>query len=161
METKYKTKCVVQVLIYLIEVIGISAIATAISAHISPIHNFMEWPQRWCVFYAIYQVLVIVIATNINDIHKDSWLVARHIYQLCQLLLENNDAATRPLLIAAVTHALDKNSILLPEAREMIQMIDIDEPDIKAINRGLLVIDRQMAVCELRWRYSLLLRLFK
>lgn len=56
----YCLQCIKQVVIYLIEVVGISLIAVLISKHFLPIHNFMQGIQRWLVFYAIYQVLVIV-----------------------------------------------------------------------------------------------------
>lgn len=159
MKSKYRLQCFEQVLIYLIEVIGISAIAVAVSAHFVPIHDFIKWLQRWLVFYAIYQVLVIVIATNINDIHKDSWLAAKNAYQMASYYYQTHDKKILPDIEHRISQAIGENTILLPKAREKI--LELKNHEAGSVERGLIEIDHQLSVCELKWKYSLILRFFK
>lgn len=155
----YGLQCAFQVAIYLVEVIIIPLLAVLVSKHFLPIGNFMQGIQRWLTFYAIYQVLVIVIATNINDIHRDSWLAAKDAYTMAKYYCDTNDADILPMLNQQLNRALDEKSVISPEAKCLILALgDIDKNQVE---RALILINHQLATCDLKWRYSLILRHFK
>lgn len=155
----------------MLEVIGISTIATAVSAYWVPITNVIQCLQHWLVFYAIYQVFVIVIATNLNDIQKDSWLAVKNLYEMILYYCRTRDKSIKPAISERLHQMMDKDTVLTPKARAIGEAISNyearadDTGNYQAVadqaNRGLIFINHQLAVCELKWKYSLILRLFK
>lgn len=68
------TKTLWQIILYLFEVIGVSIFMAYLTTFVSNIDSLFEFIERTIMCYTVYQILVIVILTNINDIEKDSCL---------------------------------------------------------------------------------------
>lgn len=68
------TKTIWQILLYLIEVIGVSVLLAYLTTSIKKIDCLYDFIERSIMCYTVYQILVVIILTNINDIEKDSCL---------------------------------------------------------------------------------------
>lgn len=65
------SKTLTQIFIYLIEVIGMSILFAHLSTFIQNTCSIYDFIERCISCYTIYQILVVVILTNLNDIQKD------------------------------------------------------------------------------------------
>lgn len=81
----YITKTITQIFLYLIEVVGISILLAYFSTFLEAYTTLYNFIERCISFYTIYQILVVVILTNINDIQKD--LTLAYMTNLKKLLL--------------------------------------------------------------------------
>lgn len=71
--------------------------------------------------YTIYQILVIVILTNLNDIQKDSWLAWITTLKLTLLYIETGDQKVEMNLSKNLEHQLNNstfNSLFFKKAYE-------------------------------------------
>ena len=107
----YITKTITQIFLYLIEVVGISIILAYFSTFLEAYTTLYNFIERCISFYTIYQILVVVILTNINDIQKDLTLsymtnLKKHFYLLCTLL-------TQKCRFYAIFHSLRRGMIIL------------------------------------------------
>ena len=64
------TKTIWQILLYLIEVIGVSVLLAYLTTSIKKIDCLYDFIERSIMCYTVYQILVVIILTNINDIEK-------------------------------------------------------------------------------------------
>ena len=85
------TKTIWQIFLYLFEVISISLFLTYLTTFIEDINSPSECLERATMCYTIYQILVLVILTNKNDIERDSCLAYIKVLKECLLYIEVNE----------------------------------------------------------------------
>ena len=64
------TKTLTQIFVYLIEVVGISTLLAYLSTLVQKTCTTYDFIERCIMCYTIYQIMVVIILTNLNDIQK-------------------------------------------------------------------------------------------
>lgn len=110
--------------------------------------------------YTIYQILVIVILTNLNDIQKDSYLAWITALKLTLLYIDTSDQKVKIALINYLKHQLKNstfNSLSFKKAYENLQqnLVKLDETTIKL---ELILAEQQFELQSLNWKFSFILR---
>lgn len=86
------SKTLVQIIVYLFEVLSVSFVMTYVThIYLEPLLSYMDLIERMLMAYTIYQILVVVILTNINDIAKDSCWAYATTLKMCLIYLETRD----------------------------------------------------------------------
>ena len=160
------TKTIWQIFLYTFEVISISLFFTWISTFLCNCCSLWEYIERFLICYTVYQLLVIIILNNINDIAKDSCLA--YITNLKRVLLyeESNNKNVKEELLRNIDHQLDAGTINNNEYREAYECLKEYINNLKLIDRSnieneLLKAEHRYELISLNWRYSFLLRLKK
>lgn len=158
------TKTIFQIFVYLIELLGISFIITClIHFYVEPILSYMQFLETLSMSYAIYQILITIILTNINDIAKDSYLMYISVLKHCLLYLKHKDKSTKNNLLQKLTEVLEPKHIITSDVRDACKKIEsnLDEINEQVINAELIKAECAFEFATLNWRYSFLLRWFK
>ncbi len=69
------TKITFQIILYLIEMIGVSYLLTKIIDVYLPTENFLDFLERMIMFFTFYQIIVLGILQQLNDIKKDYYFI--------------------------------------------------------------------------------------
>ena len=160
------TKTIWQIFLYAFELISISLLLTWLSTFVTNCNSTWEFIERFIACYTIYQLLVIIILNNINDIAKDSCLAYISNLKMTDLYIETNDKNIKKELLKNIDYQLDTGTINNNKYREsykrMKEFINKATLDNKSyIKYELLKAEHNYEFISLQWRYSFLLRLFK
>ena len=158
------TKTIFQIFMYLIELLGVSfAITCFIHFCVEPILSYIRFIEILSMSYAIYQILVAIILTNINDIAKDSYLMYISILKHCLLYLKHRDKSTKNNLLQKIEEVLEPKYIITSDVREACKKIEsnLDKINEQIINAELIDAECSFELATLNWRYSFLLRWLK
>lgn len=130
---------------------------------VEPVLSYMQLIERMLISYTIYQILVVVILTNINDIAKDSYLMYISVLKHCLLYLKHKDKSTKNNLLQKLTEVLDPKHIITSDVRDACKKIEsnLDEFNEQVINAELIKAECAFEFATLNWRYSFLLRWLK
>lgn len=110
--------------------------------------------------YTIYQILVIVILTNLNDIQKDSWLAWITTLKLTLLYIETGDQKVEMNLCKNLEPQLNNstfNSLFFKKAYENLQK-NLESLDETTIKLQLIIAEQQFELQSLNWKFSFKLR---
>ena len=157
------TKTLWQIILYLFEVIGVSVILTYLTTLISNTDTLFEFIERTIMCYTVYQILVIVILTNMNDIEKDSCLAYITNLKKCLLYIETKQKYIKDDILKNIDYQLDNSTFNNNEFRNSYTLIknNIDNLKIDNINMELINAEHIYEMNSLNWRFSFLLRLVK
>ncbi len=160
-KTHVFTKTIWQIIIYFFEILSISFLITYLTNYLDTIMTYMEFLERMILSYTIYQIIVIVILTNLNDIQKDSYLALITTLKLCLLYSESNDPEIKKYIFTIINHQLDKsvfNSALFNQIYEKLQT-NLDFLTETQLRVELINAEHCYEATSLNWKYSFLLRL--
>ena len=158
------TKTIFQIFVYLTELFGISFALTCLFHFcVEPILSYMQFIETLAMSYAIYQILVSIILTNINDIAKDSYLMYIAVLKHCLLYLKHRDESTKNNLLQKITEVLEPKHIITTDVRDACKKIEsnLDKINEQIINAELINAECSFEFATLNWRYSFLLRWLK
>lgn len=164
MKKKYiVTKTIWQMILYLFEVIVISVFFTYLTTLICNVNSPFEWIERSIMCYTIYQILVLVILTNINDIKKDSCLAYITNLKKCLLYIETNEEYIKNDVLENIEYQLDNSTFNDNNFRKAYDMIknNIDNMDETNIRMELINAEHIYEESTLNWRFSFILRFIK
>lgn len=159
-------KRVFQILLYLIEVLGISMIITNISNKYIPCENWFEWIERITIIYALYEMIIIGILTQLNDVRKDEYLAITSFYKYLLEYTENNKEEIKNFLIKNAEKQLESDMLNDNDVRKDYDSILNNLKNNKIINANtckikIIYYEHSQEQALLNWKYSLLLRIFK
>lgn len=113
--------------------------------------------------YTIYQILVVVILTNLNDIEKDSTLAYITNLKKCLLYTETKKEYIKKDILDNIDYQLDKGTCNNNEFRSAYELIksNIDNLNVDNINMEIVNAEHRYELNSLNWRFSFLLRVIK
>lgn len=157
------TKTIWQILLYLIEVIGVSILLAYVTTLIKESDCLYDFIERSIMCYTLYQILVVVILTNINDIEKDSCLAYISSLKKCLLYIETKEEYIKEDILANIEYQLDTETINNQKFINSYKIIknNIDNLKSNNINIELINAEKIYELNSLNWRFSFLLRLVK
>ena len=123
----------------------------------------MEFGGVSTAFVYITSLMIFVILEAINDGRKDSLIALQSAY--CQAILACEEDTE--ILYARVNELIDRqldngmlNSTQIRKEYEILRML-IARKDLLELKYRQTLVDHQCNAADLRWRFTLLLRLFK
>ena len=157
------TKYLFQCFLVLVEFGGVSAAFVYITSLIVPCTTVIDYLERGTLGLALYEFLIFVILEAINDGRKDSFVALQFAY--CQAILACEEDAE--ILYARVNEFIDRqldngmlNSTQIRREYEILRML-MSRKDLLELKYRQTLVDYQCNAADLRWRFTLLLRLFK
>jgi hypothetical protein len=157
------TKYLFQCFLVLVEFGGVSAAFVYITSLIVPCTTVIDCLERGTLGLALYEFLIFVILEAINDGRKDSFVALQFAY--CQAILACEEDAE--ILYARVNDFIDRqldngvlNSTQIRREYEILRML-MSRKDLLELKYRQTLVDYQCNAADLRWRFTLLLRLFK
>ena len=142
------------------ELLSVSLFFTYLTTFLAPITSSILFLERMILAYTIYQILVIVILTNLNDIQKDSYLAWITTLKLTLLYTETRDQKVKIALNKNLEHQLNSstfNSLIFKNAYENLQQ-NLDTVDETSVKLELIIAEQQFEIQSLNWKFSFLLR---
>lgn len=157
------TKTVWQIFIYLIEVVGISIFLAYLTTLIKDNESVYDFIERCVMCYTIYQILVVVILTNKNDIEKDSCLAYITNLKKCILYIETKEKYIKEDILENIEYQLAPDTFNNNKFRKSYDFIrhNIDKLKKDNIEMELLNAEKMYEFASLNWRFSFLLRRVK
>ena len=154
------TKTLFQIFLYLTELLSVSLFFTYLTSFLAPITSSIAFLERMILAYTIYQILVIVILTNLNDIQKDSYLAWVTTLKLTLLYTETKNQKVKIALNENLDYQLNNstlNSIVFRNAYENLKH-NLDIIDETTLKLELIIAEQQFEMQSLNWKFSFLLR---
>lgn len=142
------------------ELLSVSLFFTYLTTFLAPITSSILFLERMILAYTIYQILVIVILTNLNDIQKDSYLAWITTLKLILLYTETRDQKVKIALNNNLEHQLNSstfNSLIFKNAYENLQQ-NLDTVDETSVKLELIIAEQQFEIQSHNWKFSFLLR---
>lgn len=162
----YVTKVIWQITLYAIELISISLLLTYLTTLIQKCDSAWCFIERALLCYSFYQIIVVIILNNLNDIEKDACLA--YMTNLKKLLLYANtrNDYIKKNIEKNIKYQLERKTINNNKYKKAYIMLEkslnnIDKMDRSYIEMELIHAEHIYEFCSLNWRYSFLLRLFK
>lgn len=153
----------IQIILYLVEVAGMSLAIVILSRRIEPINSIWECIERFVFAYGIYQIAVCVILSNCNDIRKDSYLALLTNYKEVELYIETSDESIKNVVKKNITYQLNPGTLNDKDIRNeyLVMQQILDNKDLKNTRMKIILFEHLVEEATLNWRYSFLLRTLK
>ena len=157
------SKTLTQIFVYLIEVIGISTLLAYLSTFIQKTCTTFDFIERCIMCYTIYQVLVVIILTNLNDIQKDLLLAYITNLKKCLLYIETKQENIKKSILNNIDYQLKKDTFNTNEMIKAYKHIkeNIDNLTKDNIEMEIINAEHCYELNSLNWKFSFLLRLLK
>ncbi len=157
------SKTLTQIFIYLVEVIGVSTLLAYLSTFMKGTSTIYDFIERCITCYTIYQILVIVILTNLNDIQKDLLLAYTTNLKKCLLYIETKQNYIKKDILKNIDYQLKKDTFNNNEVINAYKNIknNIDKLTKDNIEMEIINAEHRYELNSLNWRFSFLLRLLK
>lgn len=163
MRQDYKLRVMTHLLIYLLEILFVSGVLTALMEQWQPSETLYETFEKFFLSYAAYQLVVFIVLNTLDDIKKDSTLMLRNLLKLCILYKETGNLQLKKIILDKIDEQFSENALnddrverLLKDVREHID--DIDPVYLQA---ELLGRENDYEYYQLQWRLSFILRICK
>ena len=117
--------------------------------------------------YTVYQILVLVILTNMNDIERDSCLAYIKVLKKCLLYIEMNEENIKKEIskdiLKDIDYQLDNGTFNNNEYRQAYALIrdNINNLNKNSIKIELIEAEHNYEMNALNWRFSFILRFLK
>ena len=157
------SKTLTQIFVYLIEVIGISTLLAYLSTFIQKTCTTFDFIERCIMCYTIYQILVVIILTNLNDIQKDLLLAYITNLKKCLLYIETKQENIKKSILNNIDYQLKKDTFNTNEMIKAYKHIkeNIDNLTKDNIEMEIINAEHCYELNSLNWKFSFLLRLLK
>lgn len=157
------SKTLTQIFIYLIEVIGMSILFAYLSTFIQNTCSIYDFIERCISCYTIYQILVVVILTNLNDIQKDLLLAYITNLKKCLLYIETRQSYIKSDILNNINYQLKNDTFNTNNVIKSYKSIkeNIDNLNKNNIEMEIINAEHLYEFNSLNWRFSFLLRLLK
>lgn len=157
-------KNILQIVYFLVEIILVTTMLVYISSNIKTITSTWELVERYLLMYGVYQIIVFIILSNINDVKKDSYLAVLTNYKKALLYLETNNMIIYNSLIKNIDKYQLKDGTMnfkdtINEYKLMKKLISGN--DIQTIKYRIILYEHLIEESTLNWKFSFLLRILK
>lgn len=162
----FVTKTIWQIMLYAIELISISFLLAYLTTLIQRCNSVWSFIERVLLCYSFYQIIVLIILNNLNDIEKDSCLA--YITNIKKILLykETKSEYIKDDVLKNINYQLEYGTINNRKYKEAYIIVkkeleNINNIDKSYIEMELINAEHKYEAVSLNWKYSFLLRLFK
>jgi hypothetical protein len=157
------TKSVWQIFLVLFEILAVTSILVYVSQQLRPIQDRFDILERYVLFIAVYEILVYIILSFINDARRDALLALKTAFEQAKFFCENNSDFVKSELLRKVNKQLDVGMFNHPDIRKEYQhlMQYLEEKNVEAIKYKLIILEHAYEMCNLQWKFTFLLRFFK
>lgn len=157
------TKYLFQCFLVLVEFGGVSAAFVYITSFIVPCTTVIDYLERGTLGLALYEFLIFVILEAINDGRKDSLVALQSAYSQAILACEEDAEILYTRVNHQINHQLDNGMLNSTDIRKEYEILRalLQQKDLIELKYRQTLVDHQYNATDLRWRFTLLLRLFK
>lgn len=160
------TKCIFQLFLYLLEVVGISYLVTLITTIFWPTENFIDFIERMTIFYTFYQIIIFGILQQLNDIKRDEYLGLISMYKYVELYNVDKKDYIKKDIINLLNKQLDSATLndngIRKEYLEIKKVLDSNQSfDDTLLKVKAIKYEHCCEEAILNWKYSILIRIFK
>lgn len=159
----FSTKTLTQIFIYLVEVVGVSVLLAYLSTFIQKTCTMYDFIERCITCYTLYQILVIIILTNLNDIQKDLLLAYITNLKKCLLYVETKKDYIKKDILKNIEYQLKNSTFNSEETRNAYKNLkqNIDKLTKDNIEMEIIKAEQRYESNTLNYKFSFLLRLIK
>ena len=159
----YSTKTLTQIFIYLVEVVGVSVLLAYLSTFIQKTCTMYDFIERCITCYTLYQILVIIIITNLNHIQKDLLLAYITNLKKCLLYVETKKDYIKKDILKNIEYQLKNSTFNSEETRNAYKNLkqNIDKLTKDNIEMEIIKAEQRYELNSLNWKFSFLLRILK
>ena len=160
------TKTVFQICLYALEIGALCGGATFVSIKLFDTDNAIttiEIMERFALFYGFYQLIIILILTNLNDIQADEYLALKNTAELASLSLESQSAQLEQQVRLSIEKQLENDVFNDTVVRKKYKCIVdcLEQNNMVGIKQISIWASHCSEQATLSWRFSFLLRIFK
>ena len=157
------TKSLWQIFLVFIEILVVTSLLVYVSQFLKPIQDGFDILERYISFVAAYEIFVYITLTFLNDARRDSLLALKTAFEQALFYCETNSDFVKDALVSKIAQQLDSGVFNQVDVRKeyenLLQYIEVR--NILAIKYALLIINHNYKMCDLAWKFTFLLRLFK
>lgn len=157
------TKTVWQIFLVVIEIGIIAGGITWFSSCFWGFESGLDVLERFFLFYGMYQLLVFIILSNVNDIKSDEYLALTSTATLASKVCEFSDENMKAFVKQTISQLLDNgvfnDCVVREKYNKLLHLIDINNR--KEIEYMIIWANHCSDEAKLQWKYSFILRLFK
>lgn len=156
-------KKIKQMMLIFFELSIVVGVLTKISCEQFPTENWIELLERIGVFYGIYQMIVYIILSTLNDVKVDEYLALRTAASNAILVCTWENEKHYDDIISRIDRELEHDMLNDLNIREAYSDLKeyIKTKDINAIEAIKIWAEHGMEASKLQWRFSFILRIFK
>jgi len=159
-------KYIYQIFLYLLEVVGVSNLLAFITTIFWQTENFIDFIERMTIFFTFYQILILGILQQLNDIKKDEYLALISMYKYVELYNESKNDCIKKNIINLLNKQLDSRVLndndIRKEYLEIKEVLDSDHAfDDTLLKTKIIKYEHCCEEATLNWKYSILIRILK
>lgn len=152
-----------QIFIVFIELFMVVGITTYISNKFYPSQDWIELMERIGIFYGIYQIIVYIILSTINDIKADEYLALKTAVSYAICISEGCTEEQYKMVVDGIDEQLENDMFNDLNVRNYyIALKDcIQIKDVNSMKLMKIYAEHCAETSKLQWKFSFLLRLLK
>lgn len=160
------TKRIFQIILYLIEVIGLSYLLASLTNKIWSTTNFIDFLERMIIFYNFYQIIIYGILQQLNDIKKDEYVAIITLLKKLELYASNHNKLLKDEILSNINEELDGATLNDNDIRETYIKVkecleNNKKIDMEKLQYYMIHYEHLSETAILNWKYSVILRIFK
>ncbi|MGP8330362.1 MAG: hypothetical protein ACT6FF_08615 [Methanosarcinaceae archaeon] len=157
------TKSIWTIFLVVVEIATVTSLLVYASQFLKPFQDKFDMVERYIIFFAAYEISIYTILNFLNDAKRDSLLAQKTAFEQALLYLESGVAFLKQDLLEKIERQLDIDTLTSLDIRKRYENLIqyIENQNFWAIKYELLMINHSYEMCDLQWRFTFLLRLFK
>jgi hypothetical protein len=157
------TKTAWQILIVLFEILLIASIFVYLSQFLKPIQDGYDTLERYLLFIPVYEIIVYIVLSFINDARRDALLALRTAFEQALFYCETGSDFVKKNLVEGISNQLDSGVLNHTDIRKEYENLlqYLENKDALSIRYKLVVINHSYEMCDLQWKLTFILRFFK
>lgn len=160
------TKTCFQIFLYALEICAFCGFFTYLSLNLVPLEStasVIDILERFTLFYALYQIAVYLILTNINDVKADEYLALHSTAELAALAVESHSTQLVLQVKNVINKQLDGGVLNDIKVRDNYAALSncIESENAVGIKQISIWSSHCAEESKLNWKFSFLLRMFK
>lgn len=157
------TKSLWQMLLVAVEVFSVTCLLVYLSEFLRPSQDGFDTLERYILFVAAYEIFVFVTLRALNDARRDALLAIKTAYEMGMYYCETGSESVKNDLINTINKQLDNGVFNHLDIRQRYKdlLSYIESRNTSTIKYVLIMIEHNYEACELQWKFTFLLRLFK
>lgn len=160
------TKRLVQIFLYLIEVVGFSYLLASLTNKIWSTTNFIDFLERMIIFYNFYQIIIYGILQQLNDIKKDEYVAIITLLKKLELYASSHNKLLKEEIIYNINAELDSGTLNDNDIRSTYikakKCLENNEKiDMEKLQYYMIHYEHLSETATLNWKYSVILRIIK
>lgn len=156
-------KTIWQIFLVIIEIGIIAGGLTWGSSYLWSINSGLDAIERFSVFYGVYQLIVYIILSTLNDIESDEYLALMNAAMLAAKACEFNDNNTKNSVYILIERQLKTDVFNDLNVRDKYHLLKqfTDSNNLRNIEYLIIWSSHCFDASKLQWKYSFILRLLK